>query len=187
MSAIIDLNKITYTMFRQMEFDENDPFQYELINGILVKKSAPHIRHQRISKRLLLKFEAFISEKQLGEILYAPLDVYLDEENTPQPDLVFISKERLKIIDETEGIIMGAPDLVLEIISKGSIKRDRKTKKEVYERFGIPEYWLVDQFGGIEIYVLENGVYQLHNWLEEGKVTSKILKGFELDLKDIFK
>ncbi len=186
MSALLDVQKLTYSAFRQMEFDDNDPFQYELLNGILVKKSAPHIRHQRISKRLLLKFDAFITKNELGEVLYAPLDVYLEEENVPQPDLVFVSKERLKIIDETEGIIIGAPDLVLEIISRGSIKRDRKTKKDLYERFGIPEYWLVDQNGGVEIYVLENGVYKLHNWLEEGKITSKILNGFELDLKDIF-
>ena len=81
MSAILDIKKTTYTMFRQMEFDENDPFQYELINGILVKKSAPQPRHQRISRKLLRLMDEFIQKNALGEIFYAPIDVFLDRKS----------------------------------------------------------------------------------------------------------
>ena len=112
-----DVKKLTYAEFRAMEFDDNDPFQYELLNGILVKKSAPHFRHQLILSIMHHKMFGFIAERNLGKVMFAPVDVYLDEQNTPQPDLLFISKDRLKIMDASEGIVVGAPDLVVEIIS----------------------------------------------------------------------
>lgn len=77
----------------------------------------------------------------LGEVLFAPVDVYLDEKNVYQPDLIFISKDQLNILQNT---IKGVPDLVIEILSKGSEKLDKIEKKEVYERTGVKEYWIVE-------------------------------------------
>jgi Uma2 family endonuclease len=185
--SVVGVQEITYSQFRQMEFDDNDPYQYELINGILMRKGAPHIRHQRISRRLTIKLDAFCQENDLGEVLYAPVDVYFNEKNVPQPDLVFIKKERLKIIDEEEGIVMGAPDILVEIISKGSVKRDRDIKKDLYARFGVAEYWLVDQNGSVEVFVLENGTYKTHGFFEDADIlTSPILPDFTMPLTDIF-
>ena len=170
-----------------MEFDENDPCIYELINGELIKKSTPKPYHQAISRRLLYSLETFIREKNIGEIFYAPIDVFLTEFTVPQPDLVFILKERNDIIDLDNGIL-GVPDLIVEIISPSSIRLDRVTKKDLYESFGVKEYWAVDPNNtSIEIYTLVENTYKLHLFeAVEGKINSVVLAGFEMDLKDIF-
>ncbi len=187
MSVLTEEKRMTYSAFRQMEFDDNDPYQYELINGILVRKSSPTLKHQRISGKLYRALCDFVLPQHKGEIFYAPLDVYFDEENTPQPDLVYVSHDNRRIIDEQEGIIVGVPDLIIEIVSRGSIRRDRVTKKEVYERFGVPEYWIIDTNGAIEVFTLQNGEYHLAEWVaDEGIIYSIILSGFEIDLKNIF-
>jgi Uma2 family endonuclease len=178
---------ITYTEFRQMEFDDNDPYLYELIEGILIKKSIPKPRHQMVSSRLFYGIETFIRQDSLGEIFYAPIDVFLTEYTVPQPDLVYVSKENADIIDLEEGIL-GIPDLIIEIISPSSVRLDRITKKELYESFGIKEYWIIDPNNtSIEIYTLVEKTYKLH-LLEavEGKINSLVIAGFEMDLKDIF-
>ena len=184
----IDVRKITYSEFRQMEFDDNDPYIYELINGILVKKSAPQPRHQRISGNVFDLMRQFIKKNSLGEIFYAPIDVFLDKENVPQPDLVFVFNDRSSIIDDKDGIL-GVPDLVVEIISPSSIRLDRVDKKELYESFCVPEYWLIDpQNTAIEIFYFQNGRYKsiaFANELSE-KIASTVLTGFEVNLSDIF-
>lgn len=182
--------KMTYRTFREMEFDDNDNFLYELLNGELVKKSAPSVSHQRMVVDLVFKIKLFIQETNAGEVLCAPVDVYLDDENVPQPDIVFVSEKRLKIIDENEGIVMGAPDLVVEIISPSSLKRDRFDKKELYERFGVKEYWLVDPNNTtIEVHKnRKNGGFKLFSFAAvKGKIKSSVLKEFQLDVADFFK
>ena len=171
-----------------MEFDDNDPYIYELINGILMKKSAPQPRHQRISRKLLRLMDNFIQDKSLGEIFYSPIDVFLDDENVPQPDLVFVSNARSSIVDDREGIL-GVPDLVVEIISPSSMRLDRVIKKELYEAFAVPEYWLIDpKNDAIEVFAFQNGRYKsvaFANDLNE-KIASTVLIGFEVSLSDIF-
>jgi Uma2 family endonuclease len=187
-ATLIDVRKITYSEFRQMEFDDNDPYIYELINGILVKKSAPQPRHQRISRKLLRLMDEFIQKNALGEVFYAPIDVFLDPENAPQPDLVFVSAARSFIIDEIEGIL-GVPDLVVEIISPSSIRLDRVDKKELYEKFGVAEYWLIDPKNtAIEVFSFQNGRYKSMAFANDlsDKITSNALSGFEVFLSDIF-
>ena len=93
MSTLLHVEELTYSAFRQMEFDDNDSFHYELLNGILVKKSASHIRHQRISKRLLLKFEAFITKNELGEVLYAHLTFILKKKMCRNPTSFLYQKK----------------------------------------------------------------------------------------------
>jgi Uma2 family endonuclease len=186
--VVLEQKKITYSEFRQMEFDDNDPYIYELINGKLVRKSAPQPRHQRISGNLYDLMRQFIKKNNLGELFYAPIDVFLDEENVPQPDLVFISKERSFIVDEFDGIL-GIPDLVVEIISPSSIRMDRVDKKDLYEGFGVPEYWLIDPKNtAIEVFSFQNGRYKSTDFANElsQKVQSLVLKDFEVGLSDIF-
>ncbi len=179
--------KMTYQEFRQLEFDENDPFLYELIKGELVKKSAPSPEHQEISGLLYNKIFTHVSEKKLGKVLYAPIDVFLDEFSVPQPDLVFVRQERLHIIDKKEGIL-GVPDLVVEIMSPNSVKRDRFDKKELYEQFAVPEYWIVDpQNATIEVYRLQNQRYALASFAAQtGAIHSEALSGWELEVSHLF-
>jgi Uma2 family endonuclease len=132
--------------------------------------------------------DKFINENKYGEILFSPIDVFLDEYNVPQPDLVYLSNEKVKFI--TNDGIMGVPDLIIEIISPSSILKDRITKKNVYERFGVEEYWLIDANNQeIEIYVIENGEYELFSSVslfEENELKSKVLSDLRIDLRELF-
>lgn len=171
-----------------MEFPEGDSSIYELINGEIVKRSSPNSPHQRASFNLSGHFFNFNRKKKLGKFFTAPLDVYLDEYTAGlQPDLLFVSNERNFIIQPGNGIV-GAPDLVVEIVSKGSVIHDRITKKDVYERFAVKEYWIVDiRSKTIEVYCIQNDHFELFSFAEEdGSVKSSVLTGFKLAVKEIF-
>lgn len=180
--------KMTYAEYRALEFEDTDNFQYELLNGEVVKKASPTVQHQRISMRLIAALLRHLSDHPVGEIFHAPLDVVLSDLNAPQPDVIFICNERLHIINEQEQVIIGAPDLLIEIISTGSIKRDRIEKKDLYEQFGVPEFWLVDPNNrSVEVYQMLENRYRVFAFAAEvGKVQSAVLAGFELDIDDIF-
>jgi Uma2 family endonuclease len=113
--------------------------------------------------------------------------VFFDNYNNAQPDLLFVNNDRSFIIDLKNGI-MGAPDLIVEIISPSSIKIDRFDKKEMYKKFAVKEYWLIDPKNQtVEIYVFENDDYKLHQFLEiEGPIKSTIMKDLDMDIKTMF-
>ncbi|GAB4037376.1 Uma2 family endonuclease [Spirosoma gilvum] len=184
----IDIRKLTVAEFHQMEFDDNDPYLYELLDGELVKKRAPAPRHQLILAELYDQIKAYIRQQpQPGKALFAPVDVFLDDVNAPQPDLVYLAPDKLGLLT-TDGIL-GAPSLVVEIISPSSIYRDRVTKKELYERFGVQEYWLIDPADNfIEIYSVVDGQYKLLSAasLEEGTLVSGVLPDLNIDVKTLF-
>jgi Uma2 family endonuclease len=121
----------------------------------------------------------------LGKVFYAPTDVVLSSENTVQPDLIFISNANVGIIQRRA--IFGASDLLVEIISPGSTRRDRHVKHELYARFGVKEYWICDAANeGLEIFTLKDGKYELHCVANiKGKVTSVVLAGLEFELAEI--
>jgi Uma2 family endonuclease len=138
METVISDTKVSVSEFREMLFDENDEYYYEIIEGEMIQKSAPTPMHQEVSKNLLFQLETFIRQNRKGKIFYAPIDVYLDEYNKPQPDLVFVSEDKNGII--TNDGIMGVPDLIIEVISPSSMIRDRIEKKNMYERVGVNEF-----------------------------------------------
>ena len=181
------IEKVNWETFREIELADDDLFIYELFDGEIMKRSAPSLIHQRISRKLLGKMDTYIEEKKLGEVFSAPVDLNLDEHNAFQPDLAFISKERSFLIEDDD-YIKGAPDLVVEIISPGTVKKDRVIKKDLCERFAVREYWLVDPLNkGIEIYIMQEDKYVLHDLQEiSGKISSTVLTGFELELGHIF-
>ncbi len=187
MSTILT-QQITANEFRNMYFDEEENAHlYELMEGEIIRRGGAATLHQSISRNLLFAIETFNREKQLGTIFYAPIDVILDNYNLFQPDLVFVGNWQKEII--TPKYINGSPDLVVEIISPSSVIRDRINKKQVYERTSVKEYWLVSpEYAEIEIFVLENGKYQLHSaaTADEGTLKSVVLKDIELDLKSLF-
>ncbi|MBI5789066.1 MAG: Uma2 family endonuclease [Candidatus Schekmanbacteria bacterium] len=163
-----------------------DDMRYELIEGDLIMTPAPYIRHQRISSNLFFKMRDFTSTNNLGEVFYAPCDVYLDDENVVQPDILFVSKERLEII--TEKNIQGAPDLVVEIVSEGNAYRDTIQKKRLYARFGVKEYWIVAPGEKmIEQYHLNKQGYQLiRTYYHEDHLISQELQDFTIELREVF-
>ena len=179
--------KMTYEAFRNMEIPAGDTSIYELINGNIMRRSSPQSRHQIVQSNLIRHLGNFVSEKQLGRILGAPMDVVFSDEDSVQPDVFFVKKEREKII-EWDGPVWGSPDLIVEIISKGTGKHDRVDKYGVYEKYGVSEYWLVDPANqAVEVYLLVENKYVLQQFQEtEGAVKSHILEGFEMEMMDIF-
>jgi len=180
--------KMTYADLMEFDIPEGDTGIYELLNGEIVRRSSPNTPHQRASMKLLVQLARFIEEKNLGELFHAPYDVYLDEYNAGiQPDLLFVSHERDFVIKENNGVV-GAPDLVVEILSKGTTNRDRGIKKDIYEQFAVREYWIVDpQNRSIEVYRMENNRFRLYSFAaEEGMVKSSVLEGLELEVGTVF-
>lgn len=115
----------------------------QLINNNIVISPAATPNHQNLSKKLFQAIERKVQLLDLGETFYSPIDVYLNNTNVYQPDIAFVMKSRLNIINWEKGI-MDAPDLAIEILSKGNKKYDKVDKKKVYEQCGVKEYWLVD-------------------------------------------
>ncbi|MBK8396643.1 MAG: Uma2 family endonuclease [Leptospiraceae bacterium] len=161
----------------------------QIINGVEIMAPSPFGIHQRISYNLTLEIGLFLRNNPIGTLFTAPLDVILDPKiNQVQPDLIFIKKENMGIFHE-HGWIRGVPDLLIEVVSKGTITRDTEEKYEIYQKYGVSEYWLVfPEQQCIEIYTLENSIYVLYSSSEKtnGTVVSKILTNFELDANLIF-
>jgi len=147
----------------------------ELIDGVIYMSPSPIRPHQRIVSLLSARITVFVEENDLGEAYVAPFDVYLDEEiNAVQPDIVFVSKERLSIIDPI-GHIHGTPDLVVEVLSTGTKKYDQEKKKELYERFGVKEYWIIDpSTKETKGFTLQSGKY-FESFKASGKIQSSLL------------
>lgn len=179
---VLAKKRYTYEDYLKTPDDE----RYELIEGDLFMTPSPKTEHQRISRELEFKMVKFVKENDLGEVFDAPYDVYFDEEDVVQPDILFVSKERLGIIGEKN--IQGAPDLIVEILSEGTAYRDAIQKKVLYGRHGVKEYWIVaPKEKMVEVYEPKDGLYYLiGTYLKGDEVESRVLKGFKVVLKEIF-
>ncbi len=120
----------------------DDGRRYEIIDGELEVSPAPNPRHQRVSAKFFAILHNHVEERRLGQVYYAPIDVLLARDSIVQPDLVFVAAARELII--TERAIEGPPDLVVEILSPWSDRRDRVTKARLFARYGVRQYWIVD-------------------------------------------
>ncbi|MDE2984278.1 MAG: Uma2 family endonuclease [Gemmatimonadota bacterium] len=121
----------------------DDGNRYEFIGGRLYVTAAPVIRHQRISRRLQAALMRILQDAGRGEVFYAPCLVeFPGTVDRVQPDLFFVAEERREIIAEKQ--VLGAPDLVVEILSPSTAHRDRGIKLDLYARCGVREYWIVD-------------------------------------------
>ena len=182
MKALAEKKK--YTVEDYEKLPEGPPY-YQLIEGKLIMSPAPTPSHQRVSIRLSVKLFNYVKEKTKGEVLYSPIDVFLDEENAYQPDIVVILQgSRARI---TEKGIEGPPDIVVEILSPSTAYYDLTEKKDVYEQVGVKEYWILDPLRKtFEIYAnSQKGFKLISKAKEEGKVKSELLD-LELDIKEVF-
>ncbi len=166
----------------------NDGKRYEIMEGELLMAPAPMPYHQEVSRNLGFLMWDFVKKRRLGVIFYAPIDVVFDEHNVLQPDIVFVSKERRDIIGEKA--IHGAPDLVVEVISPSTLGRDTVRKRNIYECFGVREFWIVyPDMRCIEVLSLKGERYRIHSegCLEKDKeVVSHVIKGFKAELESVF-
>ena len=136
--------KTELTPLQQFEQLPEGPPYFELIHNQVFEMPPPSIFHQEISLHLTLVISAFLSQKakSLGKLLFAPVEILLSNENVLEPDLLFVANERLNIIGKNR--IYGAPDWVCEILSPSTRKRDLTEKRELYFKYGVKEYWIVD-------------------------------------------
>ncbi len=161
----------------------NDGKRHELINGEHYMSPAPEINHQKISRNLEFVFHKYFMETNTGEIFYAPVDVCLSEFDLVQPDLVVLSKNNDII---TPKFINGAPDLIVEILSPSNREYDLVLKKDLYEKHGVNEYWIIDcDLKIIQKYELKNGAYADAGIFKD-KISSGKFPGLVINLKDVF-
>ncbi|MFD0671081.1 Uma2 family endonuclease [Cohnella sp. GCM10027633] len=158
---------VTYDVYAAMP---EDGHRYEIFDGVLEMMSpGPSTVHQGIGMELSLLLSR--SCKSDYVILTAPLDVILSRMNVLQPDIVMVHRSRMEIL--TMRGIEGAPDLVVEVLSPGSRKRDRVRKLPIYAKHGVPEYWIVDPSARtLEQLTLAGGKYEASNLFEEDDVVA---------------
>jgi Uma2 family endonuclease len=165
----------------------DDGMRHELIDGEHFVTPAPNTRHQRISRRLTVALVEWLEDHPVGEVFYAPFDVVFSKFDVVEPDLVYLSHERAREL-LTDQHALGA-DLVIEIASPGTRRRDETLKLKLYERAGVREYWFVDPDRDV-LRVYRRTPYQFATPEcfsgTDTVVTSPLFPGFELRLGKLF-
>jgi Uma2 family endonuclease len=164
----------------------DDGCLYELIEGELFVTPPPNIAHQRVSRDLGFVLLAYLRRSGVGELLHAPVGVRLGDESVLEPDLVVVLREHAALVGPQ--LVEGPPDLVIEVLSPGTARRDLETKREVYRSSCVPEYRIVDPVKAcIEVLVLENDDYVRHGlFCRADTLRSRILRDFEVGLSEVF-
>jgi Uma2 family endonuclease len=142
--------------------------------------------HQEIAFRFHRALHDWVTTDKLGKVIGAPIDMVLSPHRAVQPDVAFIAKDRLAIIQR---VIMGPADLVAEIVSLQGRSRDRIEKRDLYEQHGVKEYWIIDpEAQTVEVLALVNGRYELVKRSQPGETaTSQLLPGFEVSVGYLFR
>ena len=174
--------KLTYDDY--VRFPDDD-LRHEIIEGEHYVTPSPSTRHQRILLKLSHLLQSYLDTHPIGEIFIARFDVLLSEFNVFEPDLIYISKERAHQLNEKN--LQGAPDLAVEILSPSTKKRDQRLKRDVYQRTGVQEYWLIDPDADVvEVLVRAGDAFEEPRRFNRGQtLTTELLPGLELSLDRI--
>ena len=170
----------------------DDLTHYEIIDGEVIPLASPTLKHQMVSRELFKRLDALTTARKLGQILYAPFDFVIRRApvRTRQPDLFFLSRERLQDWAQLQEQprLEFAPDLVIEILSPSDTYTYWSEKLQDYFVLGVPEVWLVDvDKRAIEVQVREAGGYRSLGWFAgEQMVPSQVLAGLELKPAEVF-
>jgi len=154
----------------------------ELIDGVMIMHSPPLVIHERLFRFLFTLLSTYVDNHDLGEVLGSRTPVKLEVDQTYEPDILFVSKERASIVQDKG--IFGAPDLVIEILSAGTVHYDRGPKFRAYERASVRELWLIDPYGpaGTEFYQLQDTRFVPVMPDGEGILRSIAMPGFWIDV-----
>jgi Uma2 family endonuclease len=164
----------------------DDGKRYELVNGEVFVTPSPNVKHQRILGRLHLSIGNHVEKHKLGSVFVAPLDVVFGEKTALQPDIIFVSSGRHGIVGPE--YIIGAPDLVVEILSPYRVAFDRVTKFEQYARHAVGEYWIIDPTAEtVEVYRLEGSSYELKGTLSASQtLETPLLPSWKNSVSQLF-
>jgi len=146
--------------YRDFEALPADGRRYELHDGELVVTAAPGVPHQRLVGGLFALLRQHVRANGLGEVFVSPIDCILSDTTIVEPDLVYVESARSSLVS-LRGI-EGPPTLAVEILSRSTAQIDRGAKLQLYARYGIPHYWIVDpDERRIEAYALTEGVFHV--------------------------
>lgn len=175
--------RFTYQDYLQLPEDGR---RYEVVDGELFLTPAPTTVHQRVLTNLLFLLVRHVRDSGVGEVLPAPCDLVLSETDVVQPDVFFVSKERQAIVGEK--YVSAAPDLVVEILSESTAKRDRGIKARLYERAGVRELWIVDPWAKtVEIFRGLEGRLEPHAVFgSPDTLLTPTFPGLEIPLAEVF-
>ncbi len=184
--VVAAIKKDYYTYQDYIHFPDDK--RWEIVNGEAYMVPAPYTKHQDVSRNIEIILANYIIKEKLGKIYDAPIDVVLNEYTVVQPDVLFIAKERMDIV--TEKNIQGAPDLVIEILSrdpKGTL-RDKREKKKAYEDAGVKEYIIVDSIANYaeHFYLINDKFQEIGVYGEDDKFELKTINGLIIELKNVF-
>jgi len=176
--------KLTFEEFCQLP---ESMLPHELIDGALRMPAVPTWGHQKVLENINVPVRSHVGERDLGEVGISPVDVVLDRDRplVVQPDMLFISRERIPIIRDK---VYGAPDLVVEIFSGGGALFDRTEKAAFYAQYGVREYWLVDPVAeAVAVRRLEAHGYETVGVVRRGQtVRPLVLPDLRLSVDEIF-
>lgn len=166
----------------------DDGNRYELIEGELFVSRAARLPHQLVLHNLQIALASYLKQNPIGKVVPGPGAVFSDYDAVI-PDLVFVRNESWDRIVADERFVK-APDLVIEILSPGKVnhERDLLVKRQLYSRYGVEEYWIVDpESREVEIYrQLERSLAKVSTVRDHQTLKSSILPGLELDVQTLF-
>jgi len=173
-------NQLTYA---DLQAFPEDNLRRELIDGELIVTAAPRLRHQAVVARLTMHLGIF-AEEHGDEVFPAPTDVFFVDENVVEPDVLFVRADHLARLEKA--FVRDAPDLVVEVSSPSTRRLELVRKKELYERFGVPEYWYVDiEVDQVQIYRLEDGYGTALSLGRSETIESSAVPGFSISADDL--
>lgn len=177
--------RLTYDDFVRFP---DDGRRHEIIDGVHYVTPSPLVRHQALVGRLYFAIESHLrAHPGMGQVFLSPLDVVLSHYDVVEPDLLFVGADRDEVL--TTKNLQGAPSLVIEVLSKHTRSRDRRLKRDLYERTGVREYWLVDpEASAVTIYREEHaGRFGPAETLDRSRaLETGLLPGFALSLAELF-
>lgn len=178
--------KLTNADYMAMTPPANAGPRYQLINGELAPMSGASYSHQAFLLQLSIKLGIQVEELGIGQILFAPYDVHIDLFNTYQPDLLYVSNARWHILERLGAT--GAPDVVVEILSDSTRRRDLNEKLPIYAANGVLEVWIMDlDDATVAVYAGDGTVLTpVRTFAGGDTLTSDTMPGVAVDLGPIF-
>ena len=180
---------------RRLTYDDyvlfpDDGRRHELIDGKHYVTPSPNLRHQVLIGRLHFEIESYLRQHRgLGQVFLARLDVVFTKWDVVEPDLLYVASDRADIL--TEMNVQGAPSLVIEILSPGTRRMDEQRKRQLFDRGGVREYWIVDgKRDVVQVFVRqEDGSFPRIAQLRREHsdvLTTSLMPGLEIALTDLF-
>jgi len=170
--------------YREYQLFPDNGMRHEIVDGDHYMSPAPSTKHQTVSRRIQFQLYTQIELKGLGQVFNAPTDVELAPHDIAQPDILVVLQRNARMVSTKR--IRGVPDLIIEILSDSNPDHDRVLKLEMYQRVGVPEYWIVDpEEEFVEAYVLAEGRLKLVDTHRES-IQISTMSGFDVDLNQVW-